>query len=176
VLIVVRHAKPEATPEVPPNEWVLSDSGVAAASALRLRLPADGYLVSSGEPKAWQTLGGSDAVRKDRRFNEVERIAEPWGDDFREKRREYVSGTEHPGWESHRSVARRFQAAVDDHLGSCRGDPLVVASHGMAITIWLVSAGVIGPDRAAAFWLDLRFPDCHGVDLTARSVRRLTPE
>jgi broad specificity phosphatase PhoE len=175
MLIVVRHAMPAADPESPPDQWVLSDDGIAAARALIRQLPPDAELVSSVEPKAWQTLGASDAVRRDARFNEVERVGEPWGGDFRRLRRAYVSGVEHRGWEPHESVAARFRTGLDAHLARAGEAPLVIASHGMAITVWLVDAGVIPREDAAKFWSDLRFPDRHLVDLANGSVQRLRP-
>jgi broad specificity phosphatase PhoE len=177
MLILVRHALPAATPDVPSADWRLSPDGARAAAGLRQVLPGDARLVASAEPKAWQTLGGvedqSDAVERDARFGEVVRPDEPWSDDFRTVRAEYVSGVAHPGWEPHREVADRFAAGVAAHEAGAR--PLVIASHGMAMTVWLVSAGLVDADVAAEFWRALRFPDAHLVDAESRSVRRWPP-
>lgn len=171
MLILVRHAEPDASPDVPPTAWVLSERGRAAAAALVRTLPHGVSLVSSAEPKAWQTLGGTDAVTRDPRFGEVDRPLEPWSDDFRSARSAYVAGKRHPGWEAHADVVARFQAGVDAALPT-DGSAVAIASHGMALTTWLVGVGVLPPDEAAAFWADLRFPDAHAVDLAAREVRR----
>jgi hypothetical protein len=46
----------------------------------------------------------------------------------------------------------------------------VVASHGMAMTVWLTAA--IGLEDPIGFWSELRFPDALAVDLAAGTVRR----
>jgi broad specificity phosphatase PhoE len=174
MLILVRHAMPAVSPDVPPAAWTLSADGLRAASAIRSTLPRDSRLVASTEPKAWQTLGAAGEVERDTRFREIDRPSEPWSDDFREVRAEYVSGARHRGWEAHDDVASRFEAGVAAY--SDEGPTtLVVASHGMAMTLWLVSVGAVAQAEAAQFWRELRFPDCHLVDRTARSVRRWPP-
>lgn len=171
MLILVRHAPPAATPNRPPQTWALSDDGHAAAMRLVAALPADAYLVSSAEPKAWQTLEGERlSVIRDARFNEVARD-EPWDGDFRTRRRAYVEGAEHPGWETQAAVAERFDAGVADRLAEANGRPVVIASHGMAITTWLASR--VGLSEPGEFWSRLRFPDAHSVDLDSGTVSRL---
>jgi broad specificity phosphatase PhoE len=162
---------PAATPDVAPTEWTLSPDGLRAAKALRGLLPRDARLVASDEPKAWQTLGDGAEVVRDARFGEIARPEEPWSDDFRDRRADYVSGAAHPGWEPHVDVAERFAAGVAAHDdGGARY--VVVATHGMAMTTWLVSLGAVDRADAADFWRGLRFPDCHLVDLEAKTVRR----
>jgi broad specificity phosphatase PhoE len=171
MLILVRHAMPAATPDVAPTEWPLSPEGVRAARALRELLPRDSRLIASTEPKAWQTLGDVTDVPRDARFREIDRPHEPWSDDFRERRAQYVAGEAHPGWEEQADVADRFGAGVAGHYdGGTRA--VVIATHGMAMTTWLVSIRAVARDEAAAFWRGLRFPDCHIVDLELRTVRR----
>ena len=92
-------------------------------------------------------LGGDGSVISD----------EPFGGDFRARRRAYVAGAVPPGWEPHAEVAGRFDAGVR-HWRTVAGDrPLVVASHGMAMTIWLTAAATVADP--GAFWAALRFPD-----------------
>jgi broad specificity phosphatase PhoE len=172
-LLLVRHAMPAATPEAPPETWPLNPEGLAAARRLRSRLPVGARWCSSAEPKAWQTLGGTDEVALDARFNEVSRVGEPWQDNFRQLRRAYVEGVQHPGWEPHQDAADRFDAGVRDALSEAAGRPVVIATHGMVMTRWLVSRGLVPADRAGPFWTDLRFPDCLAV--TDGSVRRAWP-
>jgi hypothetical protein len=49
---------------------------------------------------------------------------------------------------------------------------VVIATHGMAMTLWLVSVGAVAESDAEGFWRGLRFPDAHLVDRDARTVRR----
>ena len=171
MLILVRHAMPDASSTAPPTEWPLSADGRRAAAALRDLLPHDARLVASTEPKAWQTLGDPEGVARDARFCEVDRPLEPWSDDFRTRRAEYVSGVVHDGWEPQAEVARRFSTGVAAHSSS-GPQAVVIATHGMAMAIWLVSVGAVAESGAEAFWRGLRFPDAHIVDVDAKSVRR----
>ena len=50
----------------------------------------------------------------------------------------------------------RFDAGIRHWRSEARGRPLVVATHGMAMTLWLTALGLEDPE---AFWSDLRLPD-----------------
>ena len=166
-VILVRHAMPAVRPEVPPEEWVSSDEGRAAARRLATLLPADAVLVASDEPKAAQTL--PTAVR-DARFREVRR-QEAFSDDFAVARRSYVEGAPPAEWEPYESVVARFDSGVSDY--TVDGRPLAIATHGMAMTVWLTAR--ISLADPGSFWAALRFPDAIEVDLSARTWRRLAP-
>lgn len=167
MLLLVRHAMPAYGPTVPAHEWTLSPEGWQAARRLITHLPRDARFVASDEPKAWQTLGG-DATR-DRRFNEVTRV-EPWEGNYRELRRAYVEGVDHTDWEPRAEVAERFDGGITEHLALSGERPLVVATHGMAMTVWLKAR--LGLHAPGDFWADLRFPDAHLVDLDSGAVER----
>ncbi|MGH8833465.1 MAG: histidine phosphatase family protein [Actinomycetes bacterium] len=172
MLILVRHAMPAFGPDVPAHEWELSEDGRTAAAVLARLLPAGARLVGSNEPKAWQTLEPAGSVDdRDARFNEVFRVGEPWEGEFRELRHAYVTGFDHDGWEPRADVARRFDAGVTEQLAVAGEVPLVVASHGMAMTVWLTAR--IGLADPGEFWAGLCFPDAHQVDLRAGTIRRL---
>jgi broad specificity phosphatase PhoE len=160
---------PEFGPRVPPERWQLSAEGWRGADSLRRVLPAAALLVASEEPKARQTLEPTGEVLTDRRFNEVWRD-EPFDDDFRTRRRAYVTGTDHPGWEPRDEAVARFGAGVRHWRAQAAARPLVIASHGMAMTLWL--AAEVGLDDAGAFWTDLRFPDVFTVDVATKAVSR----
>jgi broad specificity phosphatase PhoE len=168
VLILVRHALPDVVPDVPPHEWVLAADGLAAAR--ELRFPAGALLVSSEEPKAFQTIESAGVVAKDSRFNEVSRTGEPFGGNWRELRRAYVGGRDHDDWEPRVEVAARFDAAISEHRDFASAAPLVVATHGMAMTVWLDDR--IGLANSVDFWAELRLPDVIVVDLENASWRR----
>jgi len=173
-LILVRHAMPLATPDVVAEDWPLSGEGAESASRVRESLPSGADVVSSPERKARETaFGDVSAARTDVRLREVGRVGEPWGGDYLQLRRAYVGGRRHPGWEPHEAVEARFQSAVDEHDARADGAPVVLCTHGMALTRWLVSAGLIDPGEAGSFWEDLRFPDCLFVAEHRHSVERL---
>jgi broad specificity phosphatase PhoE len=175
-MYLVRHAMPVLRPEIAPEHWELDAAGRLAAAALARVLPPDALLVASEEPKARQTLAPArtvftDAVFTDARFNEVVRD-EPSAGDFRARRRAYVSGTDHPGWEPRHQVAARVGAGIAFWSARAAGRPLVVAGHGMALTLWLTTAADL-PDPAA-FWSDLRLPDLFELDPATRTLHRRT--
>jgi broad specificity phosphatase PhoE len=170
VLVLVRHAMPVVARSQPPAQWILSAEGRTAAA--RMSLPEHAYLVASDEPKAFQTLEPFGTVERDGRFGEVRRTGEPW-DGYRDVRRSYVAGVDHDGWEARGAVVARFDAAVRDHLVRAHGRAIVVATHGMAMTLWL--AATVGLPSPAEFWDDLRLPDPFTVDLAAHTVSRLEP-
>lgn len=185
---LVRHAPPAATPDAPAPSWPLTPEGRALAAALVPALPADALLFSSPEPKAWQTLEPAAAagpvprlVVHDPRFGEVRRPPDTWAGGWRAERQAYVAGTPHPGWEPQADVAARFDAGVAAALAAAAEAPagadgsgpgVVVASHGMAITCWLVARGLVAAADAAEFWSTLRQPDLLAVDLGAGTWRR----
>ncbi|ACU73721.1 Phosphoglycerate mutase [Catenulispora acidiphila DSM 44928] len=169
MLILVRHAMPAFGPQAPPHQWPLSEDGRTAATLLADILPKDSRLVASAEPKAWQTLEPAGQPERDPRFNEIWRT-EPWGGNYRQRRREYVEGVDHPEWEPRAQVAERFGAAVAEHLAIADDRPLVVATHGMAMTVWLTAR--IGLSDPGTFWAELQFPDAHRVDLETGTIAR----
>lgn len=155
---------PVVDPSVPPEAWRLGAEGLAAAADLGERLPAGALLVASEEPKAQQTVG---AARADPRFNEVRRD-EPFDEDFRARRRAWVEGGGDPDWETREQVAGRFARGIVEWRARAGGRPLVVASHGMALTAWLHTA--VALDDPGQFWADLRLPDAFEVDLDRRTI------
>ncbi|BEL04534.1 hypothetical protein Q0Z83_027250 [Actinoplanes sichuanensis] len=170
MLFLVRHAMPVLDPEVPPERWELDAAGRQAAESLKQILPANAVLVSSREPKARQTLEPTGQVLTDVRFNEIARD-EPYDGDFRARRRAYLAGTEHPGWEPHRQVIERFDAGIRHWRTRAGIRPLVVATHGMAMTLW--AAATTDLADPIAFWDGLRLPDVYEVDLTAGTLDRV---
>jgi broad specificity phosphatase PhoE len=173
MLVLVRHAMPAFGPDIPAHEWALSEPAQAEAAELTRLLPSSAVLIGSAEPKAYQTLEPAGTVLRDERFNEVWRHGEPWDGNFLELRRAYVDGIDHANWEPRDQAASRFESGITDHLTRAAGRPIVVASHGMAMTIWLTERiGLRDPGR---FWAGLQFPDAHAVDLQRCTITRLLP-
>lgn len=168
-VFLVRHAMPAFGADIPPAGWELSSQGRCDARALARALPVRALLIASREPKARQTLEPAGSVRTDERFNEVTRD-EPYEGDFRARRRAYVTGTNHTGWEPRDQVVARFTAGMRFWAGQADGRSLVVASHGMAMTLWLTAT--VGLTDAGAFWDGLRLPDLLTVDVTSKQVAR----
>jgi broad specificity phosphatase PhoE len=161
---------PAHGPDVAARDWVLAPEGEVAARALCERLPGGARLVASSEPKAIATVAPAGWVIADRRFDEISRV-EAYDGDFRMQRRAYVGGVDYTDWEAREDVVRRFGAGVAEHVAAAEGRPVVIGSHGMAMTLWLTAT--VGLDDPGAFWAALRFPDAHVVDLSAGTVVRL---
>jgi broad specificity phosphatase PhoE len=158
---------PEVQPEVPAEQWRLGDDGRAAARQLAVAVPQTPFAVTSDEPKAHETAqelvgvcGGTLTV--DARVAETRR-PHVWDANFAELARQYVAGRQHRAWEPQHAVVRRFHAAVRGAMSASRGAPLVVVSHGQALTLWLCSVSAV--DDAPRFWSELAFPDAWLVTL-----------
>ena len=158
---------PEVRRDVGAEHWQLGDEGRAAARALAGALPSSPFTLTSNEPKAQQTAeelvavcGGVLAV--DARVAETRRPP-VWDTEFRELARDYVGGRQHDGWEPHRAVVVRFDAAVRAGLRARQGAPVVIVNHGRALTLWLRSVGAI--QDAPRFWSELSFPDAWTVSV-----------
>lgn len=172
MLYLVRHAMPVVAPEASPETWQLGRAGRTAASELVRRLPLGALLVASDEPKAWQTLdptGDGQAVLRDRRLGEVRRT-EIFSEDFRTARRAYVAGDDRLGWEDRTAVAARMEAAFQQHQAAAGDRALVLAGHGMSITLWLAST--VGLADPGHFWDSLLFPELLRVDRRTRTMTR----
>jgi broad specificity phosphatase PhoE len=164
-ILLVRHAEPEVVPSTDPRRWALSEAGREEAKKLGTRLPQCGLWLSSTERKAYETLlcaagGRNVAIAQDPGFDEVHRD-EPFDDQYEARRLAWVAGhldERHAGWETPQETAARFEHAISEHAAS--GSPLVVASHGMAITAWLLHARrSLGQQGAPRFWKALALPD-----------------
>jgi broad specificity phosphatase PhoE len=160
----VRHSMAVPEQSVHPTAWHLDDRGRADAARLAERLevaPGIGALVTSTEPKALETaeaIGGrwKAPVVSDDRLREASR---PWiGPGYRAVAHRYLRGEVPPGWEPHGEVAARVAATVTEAVAAAAGQPVVVVSHGLALTIHL--GGRLGAafDRES-FWSGLAFPD-----------------
>jgi broad specificity phosphatase PhoE len=159
-VVLVRHAMPVMEPEVPAELWRLGDDGRAAARELAGALPRAPFVITSDEPKARQTAEELVAVCPGRLTVDA-RVAETrrphvWSADFADLARRFLAGHRHAGWESQDAVVSRFDAAVREALDAS-GGPLVVVTHGQAMTLWLHSVGAV--DDAPRFWSELAFPD-----------------
>lgn len=165
-LILVRHAHPVVQPAVPSREWRLSDEGRAAAVVLAERLRPHGVaaVVSSVEPKAWETaailaqrLGvPCSAVAG---LHEHERDGAPFlsAEQFQATMRDLFA---QPcelifGSETAAAAQSRFTAAVEAALAQHFGAVAIVA-HGTVIALY--RAATAGVD-AYAVWRQLGMAD-----------------
>lgn len=163
-LFLVRHAMPVATASTSSASWSLSEDGRRAARELGARLPSGAVLVASEETKAIDTVAvaaGVDATQVGRHpgFGEVNRPGESFDEHHRARRLAWVQGAldvRHVGWETRAEAAGRFQDALDQLVTD---QHLVVGSHGMVMTAWLVETGRVAQIEAGEYWLGLGLPE-----------------
>ena len=117
-------------------------------------------------------------LQSDERVAEVRRPPS-WVANHEQLARDYVAGTQHAGWEDHADVVARFGAAVRAAVEGAGNRPVVVVSHGQAMTIWLGTTALLADP--ARFWSELRFPDAWqltsppGATPLRSGLLRLTP-
>lgn len=166
MLTLVRHAMPTVDPATPAHTWGLSDEGRIAATALKL---PPGYHVASAEPKAAQTLQAARpeaTVHIDPGFGEILRPHDPTltGEGHRALAEAYLRGADHAGWETRERAFARFDGAIARNGVPGRG--LVVATHGMVMTVWL--SEILGLSDPVVFWRGLNFPDVVSLETPRR--------
>lgn len=176
-LLLVRHAMPVTVPGVDPRDWQLDDRAredcVLLAHNLRgLEQPV---FFSSDEPKASQTaavlalrFGGWHEQRA--AFGEVRRPA-TWIENHRDVAARYLATGSEPGWESPAGAVARFAGGVNQILTTNAGRDVVVATHGMVMSLYLASLRMV--DDLVAFWRALTFPDAWLLDLESQAFERL---
>jgi broad specificity phosphatase PhoE len=177
-LILVRHARPQIAPDVPPPRWRLSDEGRAAAEALAARIAAfrPGAAVASTEPKAMETAeilvrGLGLTVTGDPAFDEHRRPAWPFEADpagmaARVERALTEPEASIDGAETAAAALRRFETGLTRRAQR----PLLVVSHGTVLSLYL--AARLGLD-AAAFWSGLKAPEAFILDAEGRILDRI---
>jgi len=175
-VVLVRHALPEVTPGVAPANWPLLESSREDCVLLAHHLPEKlaPVVLTSPERKADETarviaLRRSLQWRVDPRLREVERPDE-WSDNYRERAEAYLADGGCDGWEPHAKVVARVGAAVDEALREFPEGDLVVAGHGLALTLFAASRWGFAP---APFWRKLTFPDAWRFDLETGEKKRL---
>ena len=181
LLYLIRHASPNIQPNVPSEQWTLSERGIEEARALA-RIAADWGLeavYSSVEPKAQATaLIIGDAVRHGVRvvdgFQELR--FDRWignADEFGEMIRDIVQQptVSVHGAERASAAAARFAAAVS--LVAEGPFPAAIVSHGRVITAYL--AQLLGLDDPFELWRSIPMPGWACVDLESPVPKLIAP-
>jgi broad specificity phosphatase PhoE len=178
VLILVRHAQPQVDPATPAPQWPLSAEGRRAAAAVAERIApfAPRAAISSPEPKALETarilaapLGLS--VVADPGLAEHRRPDLPFGsrETFEARMAAFFAQPATPffGGESADAAHARFVTALARHAAR----PLLVASHGTMITLYLSRLQGLEP---FALWKSLALPEVFILDGVGRILERLS--
>ena len=150
-LILVKHSAPEIAPNLPANEWHLSETGRLRCKALAQRLAAHrpDVIVSSIEPKAVETAqivanllsqpleSIADLHEHDRSnvgFRSTEQFEAAVADFFAHPDR-LVLGKETAD-QTHRRFAKAVSGVVDKHADK----NIVVVAHGTVISLFVARA------------------------------------
>jgi broad specificity phosphatase PhoE len=162
-LHLIRHVEVELREGTPPEEWLPTSAGLAAAERLAREpfVPDLTLVASSPEPKAVATARPIAAAARAQLLLE---------DDLREARRpgtpilerdayvalvaRYLAGEEIEDWEPATTARARFAACVERLLADARG-PVAVVTHGLVISLYL--------GYGVEEWRALRLPDVRAV-------------
>ncbi len=181
-LILVRHALPVVSDNVPSTEWTLPESSMEDCVLLAHCLPRAlaPIVYSSSQPKAERTaaviaLRCGLRVETNEASREVDKPEEwfPNDYDYRAAAAAYLRDGGRPGWEEQAVVARRFRDAVDGALAANPKGDLIVVNHGMALSLYLASKA---PIDLVPFWRALTFPDAWRLNLETGELVRLFEE
>lgn len=176
-LILVRHARPEISPQVAPPLWSLSAESRAAAIALAARLPPFVAAVASTEPKAIATaeilaasLGAP--VARDARLDEHRRETwpfEPGPEAVGARVRQALAKPESSidGAETIASAVVRFETG----LAAYADRPLLIVTHGTVLAAWLAARLEVD---ARELWAGLKSPEAFVLDGEGRMIGRLS--
>lgn len=180
-LYLIRHASPNIQPNVPSEQWTLSERGIEEARALAQIAAGWGLeaVYSSVEPKAQATaLIIGDAVRhgvrvvdgfQELRFDRWIANADEFGEmirDILEQPTVSVHGAERAS-----AAAARFAAAVD--LIAQGPFPAAVVSHGRVITAYL--AQLLKLDDPFEIWRSIPMPGWACVDIEEPTPKLIAP-
>ena len=166
-LILVRHSLPEMVPDLPANQWRLSDTGRLRCKRLAERLAAydPDVIVASLEPKATETgrivaniLGKPFKTAVN--LHEHDRSNVTPFDTKQQFKAKVARFFENPqrlifGRETADDAHRRFAKAVTDVIEKYPNGNLAVVTHGTVMTLFVARAAGLEP---FSFWKRLGLP------------------
>ena len=181
-LILIKHASPQVNPELPPEQWPLSEEGKAKSEALAKQLAAfsPGVVVYSEEKKASETgrivaerLGVPHRTAPD--LHEHDRSNVP-----QLRSAEFISLIEllfrRPndlvlGKETAVAALSRFESALDEVLMEHPEGNVAVVSHGTVIALLLEK---IDPKRKGfEVWRAMKLPSFVVLELPGMAVKHI---
>jgi broad specificity phosphatase PhoE len=177
-LVLIRHAPPDITPEVPSPRWVLSAQGRERCGWLADQLDTLGVarLYSSLEPKALETaalvgmrLGLEVRPRPDLHENDRTSLAFGSADGLKHTIRRFFEAPFERvmGRETARDALTRFKTAVRALVAEAPDETVAVVAHGVVITLLAASRNAIDPFD---FWDALSSPCCVVLDAASLAL------
>ena len=177
-LYVVRHAQVAVQPHVRPEEWQLSEEGIAAAQMLARRSEwADVELAAvyhSPQRKTAQTAAAISGVLgipalADEDLSELRMDCGFLGTaEFERRVGRYLEGGRDPAFEDYGRAQERVVGCVRRILSANGDGSIAIVSHGRILTV-LFSA-LCGVRLGSSEWRSIRMPDLSVVDLDEEVV------
>jgi broad specificity phosphatase PhoE len=166
-LILIKHSVPEISPDIPPNQWPLSDLGRLRAEKLAEKLGSyqPDLIISSLEPKAIET-GRIIAAILETPFETAQDLHEH----DRSRNSAYTTQTRFEGQvaeffknpgklifgrETANEAYFRYKTALLSLIDNFSGDTLAVVSHGTVMALFVAHANKLDP---FPFWKQLGLP------------------
>lgn len=181
-LILIKHASPQVQPDLPPEQWPLSEEGKAKCEALARQIAAlsPGVVVSSEELKAAETgrvvaehLGVPHRTAPDLHEHDRSNVPQLRTAEFISmmelvfrRPRELVLGKE-----TAVAALSRFQSALDEVLMEHPEGNVAVVSHGTVIALMLEK---LDPKRKGfEVWRAMKLPSFVVLSLPGMGVERV---
>jgi broad specificity phosphatase PhoE len=155
-LILVKHAPPQAAPEIVSHRWVLSDEGRQRCNWLADELGAQGVtrLYSSLEPKTLETaalvavrLGLAVEPRPKLHENNRTGLGFVSEDELQRQLREFFEKPDQTviGGETANSAFERFTEAIGYIAPERHSRPLAIVAHGAVLSLFVTRHNAITP-------------------------------
>ena len=176
-IVLIKHAKPQVSPEMPSHEWPLSEEGRRQSLALaeRLRRYALKRIISSTEPKAAET-GRIVADELGLKFQTAPNLHEHDRSNVPHMpTREFLSfmalffdrdDERVLGLESAREARDRITDAVD-HLATTEDGPVGIVTHGTVLALYATMNGAADPFQ---IWRRMQLPSFIVVDTDKQTI------
>lgn len=163
---MVKHAMPQVSPGIPPDQWQLGESGHQSCLELARKLPEwqPSHIITSQETKALQTAHnvGKNLGLPVTTWPDLHEHVRNIGDytnqaDFYATIEQFFATPEQRvfGGETARQSQKRFSAAVHQVLVAYPEKCLVIVTHGTVMTLFVSLTNVIEPFN---FWKGLSLP------------------
>jgi broad specificity phosphatase PhoE len=178
VVILVRNAMPVVQPGVHPVRWRLDSLGRSAVASLAASLPVDlaDPIWSSHEARAQETAEELISVRprtaRLRLDPDLREVGRPtsWSSTYSEDLAGYFRHGHRDGWEPVTTVLGRMGSVIDRATREAADLPVVVVTHGLALSLYVGAACGLRP---AGFLHSLLHPDAWLLDVEAGRLERL---
>lgn len=177
-LYVVRHSQVDLDPQIPAEEWPLSEAGRMAVAKLieREEWPGVRTIYHSPERKAVQTaeviagrFGWEMKSHPGLRELKAETGFLP-AEQFQARVAAYLEGDADPAFEEYSEAASRIWECVQEIVREAHGDSVAMVTHGRLLTV--LYSRILGRMLSREEWQSIKLPDLSVIDLGTWTVER----